>query len=398
MRAINGLLRRHGLLIAEVVVLAGLNIEQVVTRLLTGGPAAGEILYFCVGAVIGALALLRHRFPGRLTELAAAAVALSLLCSLVGVLVQPGGEIAGDIETLGLLLLVGSSCHHLAPHRAGAAAVLGGLAIVVAPVLRYGTDRLSLTVAVLWAILWGCSVAVGLVLRDSDARREAAQAAARNRERLMLARELHDLVAHHITGVVVRTQAARVVLDDGTERELLEDIERAGAEALSAVRRLVMMLRSPEQQLPPAGDLVETVEAAVDGDEAVTVRLAPELADLAVAPEVVSTVHRVVLESLSNVRKHAPEARQVTVTVEPTAGADRQYLRVEVWNDGTRASRSRHRSLSDGYGLVGMSERIDALDGRLTVGEHGEHGWRVLAELPLPGYVAARPPEERTPQ
>ncbi len=230
------------------------------------------------------------------------------------------------------------------------------------------------------------------MLRDGDARREAAQIAARNRERLALARELHDLVAHHITGVVVRTQAAQVVLADGTERELLGDIERAGAEALSAVRRLVVMLRSPEQELPPtAGNLLETIDAAVDGDKAVTVQVAPELEDLAVAPETVSTVHRVLLESLTNVRKHAPDARRVTVTVE----ADASYLRVEVCNDGTRQGR-RNRHTADGYGLIGMTERIEALDGRLTVGEHGEHGWRVLAELPLPGgVVAAQPPEKR---
>jgi signal transduction histidine kinase len=177
---------------------------------------------------------------------------------------------------------------------------------------------------------------------------------------------------------------------------LLGDIERAGAEALSAVRRLVVMLRSPDQQPPPtAGNLLETIEAAVDGDQAVTVRLGPELADLAVAPETVSTVHRVLLESLTNVRKHAPDASRVAVTVQAVAQTGGRHLRVEVCNDGTRQGRGRNRHTADGYGLIGMSERIDALDGRLTVGEHGEHGWRVLAELPLPGGVmAAQPPDK----
>jgi signal transduction histidine kinase len=391
---------RRGLFIAEVVVLAGLNTEQAVRRLiLADSPPAGEILYFGVGLAIGVLAVLRRRWPGLLAQLATAAIVLSLLCSVTGFLAEPGGKLAGDTETLALILLVGASCHQLRPRQAGAVAVVGGVTVVLAPVLRYGFDSVSLTVAVVWALLWGAGVAVGLILRDGDARREAAQIAARNRERLALARELHDLVAHHITGVVVRTQAAQVVLTDGPERELLGDIERAGAEALGAVRRLVVMLRSPEQQLPPtAADLVEAIEAAVDGDESVTLRLAPGLAELTAAPETVSTVHRVLLESLTNVRKHAPDARRVTVTVEPTTEADPRCLRVEVCNDGTRQGRSRHLS-ADGYGLVGMSERIDALDGKLTAGEHGEHGWRVLAELPLPGGVmAVRPPEERTAQ
>jgi signal transduction histidine kinase len=387
-------LLRLGLVSTEVVLLVGLNADQLVRRiLLNESRPAGEVLYFVIGAVIAALALLRRRFPGRLGRFATAAIALSLLCTLAGFLLKPGGKLAGDIETLGLVLLIGASCHRLRSRHAGAVAVFGGLAVVIAPLLRYGTGSVSLSVAVLWAFLWAGSVSVGLMLRDGVARREAALAAARARERQMLARELHDLVAHHITGVVVRTQAAQLMLADGTERELLEEIERAGAEALGAVRRLVMMLRSPEEQLPPtAGDLVETIEAAVEGDQAVTLRLAPELADLVVAPETVSTVHRVVLESLTNVRKHAPEARRVTVTVEPAG----ECLLVEVWNDGLR--QSRHRHINDGYGLVGMSERIAALDGRLTVGEHhehGEYGWRVRAELPLPGgVVAALPLEE----
>ncbi|TCC36954.1 sensor histidine kinase [Kribbella sindirgiensis] len=388
---------RRGLFVTEVLVLVGLNTEHVVRRLvLDGSPPAGEVLYSCAGVAIGALALLRRRLPGRLAQLAqlaTAAIALSLLCSLAGFLTKPGGELAGDAETLALILLVGASCHRLGPRAAGAIAVFGGVAAVLAPVLRYGGDSVSLTVAVFWALLWGSGVAVGLILRDGEARREAAQLAARNRERIALAQELHDLVAHHITGVVVRTQAAQVVLADGTERELLQEIERAGADALGAVRRLVMVLRSPEQQLPlTAGTLVETIEASVDGDEAVTLRLASQLADVEVAPETVSTVHRVLLESLTNVRKHAPDARQITVTVEPSADTGRRYLRVEVRNDGARQGRSRHRN-ADGYGLIGMGERIDALDGRLTVGEHGEHEWRVLAELPLPGGIG---PEGRT--
>ncbi|OXM58426.1 two-component sensor histidine kinase [Amycolatopsis thailandensis] len=376
----------RGLVIAEVVVLAALNIEQLVRRLILDGPApAGEILYFAVGLVLGVLALLRRRFPARTAALTLSGIALSLACSAVGFLAEPAAAPSGDAESLALAILVGAVCHRLPGGHAAVYAVLGGLTMAAAPVLRFGDTFTTLSIAVVWALLWGCSVIVGLILRDGDARREAALAAARDRERLALARELHDLVAHHITGVVVRTQAAGVVLADGPEQELIKEIEHAGAEALGAVRRLVMMLRSPElASQVTVGGLVETVEAAVGDDESVTVRLADGLAELAVAPETVSTVHRVVLESLNNVRRHAPDARRVTVLVEPTEG--RRHLRVEVGNDGLRPGRVRRSP--GGYGLIGMAERISALDGTLIAGEHGERGWRVLAELPLPGGVS----------
>ncbi|GAB3158740.1 histidine kinase [Amycolatopsis stemonae] len=382
----------RGLVIVEIVVLGGLNLELIVRRLIVDAPApAGELLYFGVGAVLGALALLRRRFPERTAALAGAGIGLSLATSAVGFFAAPAAKFGGDPEVVALMLLVGAACHRLPRGHAAALAVLGGLAMAFAPVLRYGDSSTTLTLAVLWALLWGGSVMIGLILRDGDARREAALAAARDRERLELARELHDLVAHHITGVVVRTQAAGVILAEGPEHDLIKEIEHAGAEALGAVRRLVMMLRSPGHVLPVGTTgLAETVEAAVGDDDGVTVRLAPGLADLAVAPETVSTVHRVVLESLTNVRKHAPDARRVTVVVEP--GDNGQYLRVEVGNDGLRPGRTRRSA--GGYGLIGMGERIAALDGRLVAGEHGERGWRVLAELPLPGGVAAARPLE----
>ncbi|MGW4829210.1 sensor histidine kinase [Amycolatopsis japonica] len=376
----------RGLVIAEIVVLAGLNIEQLVRRLILDGPApAGEILYFAAGLVLGALALLRRRFPARTATLIASGIVLSLACSAVGFLFEPAAAPSGDAEALALAVLVGAACHRLPRGHAAVLAVLGGLTMAAAPVLRFTDTLTTLSIAVVWALLWGCSVIVGLMLRDGEARREAALAAARDRERLALARELHDLVAHHITGVVVRTQAAGVILADGPEQDLIKEIEQAGAEALGAVRRLVMMLRSPElASQVTAGGLVETIEAAVGDDEGVTVRLADGLAELAVAPETVSTVHRVVLESLNNARRHAPDARSVTVLVEPVDG---RRLRVEVANDGLRPGRVRRSP--GGYGLIGMAERIGALDGTLTAGADGERGWRVLAELPLPGGVSA---------
>ncbi|GAB3920618.1 histidine kinase [Kribbella albertanoniae] len=369
-------------MIAEIALVVGLNLDEAVRRIILDETQPGEILYYSSGAVISALALLRRRYPERIGQFAAAAIAISLLCSGIGVLGTPAAPLAGDCEVTGLALLIGACCHRLASLRAGALAVLGGLAMVVGPLLRYGDDQPRLTVAIFWAILWGIALAVGLMLRDSVTRREAALAAARNRERLALARELHDLVAHHITGVVVRAQAAQVVLADSTEHEMLGEIEQAGSEALAAVRRLVGVLRSPEDAAQiTTGGLVEAIESVVDGKDQVVLELAPGLAELAVPPATVSTVHRVVLESLTNVTKHAPEARHVMVAVV----VEDNQLRVAIGNDGVaRARRQNRLPQAGGYGLIGMRERIEALGGRLTAGPYGERGWRVLAELPLP--------------
>jgi signal transduction histidine kinase len=362
-------------MIAEIALLLGLNVQEAIRRFVGHGPQPGEVFYFSSGVVIGGLALLRRRYPARTVRLAAVAIAISLLCSGFGLIAKPAAPLAGDCETLALVLLIGACCHRLPAIQAGVLAVIGGGAMVLAPQLRYAGQQSTLVLAIFWAILWGIGVAVGLILRDAAARREAALAAARARERLALARELHDLVAHHITGVVVRAQAAQVVLADGTEQQMLGEIEQAGAEALAAVRRMVGVLRSPEDAPPvTTGGLVEAVQSVVDGN--VTLRLAPGLADRPIAPETVSTVHRVVLESLTNVRKHAPEARQVSVTID----VEGNQLRIEICNDGL----ARNRRTAEGYGLLGMGERIEALGGTLTAGPHGDRGWRVLAQLPLP--------------
>ncbi|MFB6721083.1 sensor histidine kinase [Kribbella sp. NPDC056345] len=373
--------RSRALMIAEIALVVGLNLDEAVRRIILDGTQPGEILYYSAGLVVSALALLRRRYPGRTAQLATVAIAISLACSGIGGLTTPSAPLGGDCEITGLALLIGACCHRLVSVQAGALAVLGGSAMVVAPLLRYGDDQLRLTVAIFWAILWGIAVAVGLMLRDSVTRREAALAEARNRERLALARELHDLVAHHITGVVVRAQAAQVVLADSTEHEMLGEIEQAGSEALTAVRRLVGVLRSPEDAPPvTTGGLVEAIESVVDGNDRVLLELAPGLDELAVAPATVSTVHRVVLEALTNVAKHAPEARHVTVAVV----VEGRHLRVTIDNDGL----ARARRTEGGYGLIGMRERIEALGGRLTAGPYGERGWRVLAELPLPKEVS----------
>jgi signal transduction histidine kinase len=203
-------------------------------------------------------------------------------------------------------------------------AVAAAVAIVGSPILRM-SNGIGTFLAVLSAIGWGGAVAIGLTLRNMAILRSATEEEVRSAERMELARELHDVVAHHVTGIVVQAQAARVVIphQPAVINEALIAIERAGEDALSAMRRMVGVLR--DQAALRAGDdtsrnpgtaLVDITDLAQRFDAnsgLVTLRLSDEAATLAAPPGVAMTAYRVVQEALTNVRRHAPEANWVWI-------------------------------------------------------------------------------------
>jgi signal transduction histidine kinase len=280
-----------------------------------------------------------------------------------------------------VVFLVGAGCRRLPRTQAVLLTGIAGVAVVVAPVVRYGVGSTAALLAAPAALLWGVALAVGLVLRDADARHTSAVREARIHDRLRLARELHDLVAHHVSGIVVRAQAARSLAGNPAvpaqePAEVYGEIEEAGAEALTAMRRLVGMLRDGEHLLPlPGTSLGAVVLAAVDDRDTVRVTVPDELDELAVSPDVAAALHRVVLESLTNVRRHAPHATDVVVAVR----VDGAELVVEIGNDlpGGAAADG-----DAGYGIIGMTERITALGGTFAAGPAGGR-WRAAARLPL---------------
>ncbi|TYK53548.1 hypothetical protein FXF68_00780 [Actinomadura decatromicini] len=275
-----------------------------------------------------------------------------------------------------------------------------GAAIMTTP-LRYSplaallfTAPLGVTVAV--------ALGIGLYLRAVDARRSRALAAARRDERLELARDLHDFVAHHVTGIVVQAQAARFTAGSGAAHSpeqldaMLGGIEKAGTEALTSMRRMVGLLRDAQHvdapdgeargdggaATRPVGDLARLREL-VDGftHPPAALTLAPDLGTL--PPEVATSAHRVVQEALTNVRKHAADAATVQVTLARVGHG----VEVAVRDDG----RGRGRRLpSGGFGLTGLAERVGALGGWLRAGPRPDGGWEVVAVLPVPdGRTAA---------
>ena len=340
------------------------------------------------------LALVAPRWPVRAgVGVGVVLVVWSALMRLIGAEVLPvlGPLLATEVAALMAVIVV-------VVRRAdpGTAAAVAGLLLagcVAAQLLRprFPSDHES---SLLWdlllptAVLLGLSVGAGRYLRARDREQEgamrAAVASAQQRERVSLARELHDVVAHHVGVMVVQAQAAQTVAgtDPGAAARVLPMIEGAGADALAAMRRLVAALRYPE------GDGGEGIAAPIQTTDlgadlrTVTaggrtpVRLTVELAE-PVPPEVATSVLRLVQESVTNAWRHAAGAAEIVVSVTTGDGT----VRVRVDDDGAAAGASPGRP--GGYGLVGMRERVALLGGWFTAGPAPGGGWQVAADVPL---------------
>ncbi len=274
-------------------------------------------------------------------------------------------------------------------------AVVAG-ALGAASVLAVATWPIEVEVRILLAVAlggaWTLGVGVGVYLRHLDDARVRAADDARRAERLDLARELHDLVAHYVTGIVVQAQAAQVVADrdPAVAGAALERIEGAGRDALAAMRGLVGTLRGVDEAAPLAAP-VALDDLAGLAELAERARATGLPVDLVVDPEagraargaVAASTHRIVQESLTNVHRHAVAPTRAEVAVRCQGAA----LVVTVTDDGRQpVGGPDDRTLTGaGFGIVGMTERAHALEGHLAAGplDPPEQGWQVRAVLPL---------------
>ncbi|MBT2450159.1 two-component sensor histidine kinase [Streptomyces sp. ISL-43] len=313
-------------------------------------------------------------------------VTLLLIFGNHPIVVWGGGEAIALLFFLSQVLL-------RAPVRT--AAVLGpllGLGCMAVPVRDTDPGRFTLLFSVL-AVVVG---AFSLLLRLQSGQRLRELRAVRSAERLELARELHDLVAHHVTGIVVEARAARYTKVSAERAgEIFGRIENAGDEALGSMRRLVKILREGAEDgsagpgpgagsgagIAPVAGLREirglTERFAVTGPPVVL--YIEDGLETRLPADVAATAHRIVLEALTNIGKHAATATAVRIglrTVPPG-------LEVRIADDGGRSARLSENARGGGYGLVGMAERAEALGGSLTAGPAPEGGWLVTAILPL---------------
>lgn len=202
----------------------------------------------------------------------------------------------------------------------------------------------------------------------------------RDQERLGLARELHDTVAHHVSAIAVQAQAGRVVAgaQPGKAAEVLVAIESEASQALAEMRSMVRVLREDGDVAlaPPRGIADLPTLGRTDTTPRVEVALTGSLTGL--APPVDAALFRLAQESLTNALRHARNATRVVIDVRREGDA----VTLRVSDDGLAVPGP---APDHGFGLVGMAERAQLLGGAFTAGPGSDGGWLVEAVLPVDG-------------
>jgi signal transduction histidine kinase len=227
-------------------------------------------------------------------------------------------------------------------------------------------------------------------LRLLETERDQQATIAVAEERTRIARELHDVVAHAVSVIVVQADGAGYAIRSDPEQaeQAVRTISDTGREALMELRRLLDVLRSDADERgartpqPDVSGLAELAERFSAVGLAVELTLRGDLDDLPAAVGLNS--YRIVQEALTNALKHAGFGATAQVRVERVGG----LVEVDVVDDGGGAAGpsapKRHlASVSGGNGLIGMRERATVLGGSLTVGRTQKGGWRVRATFPV---------------
>ncbi|MFF8912651.1 histidine kinase [Streptomyces sp. NPDC015032] len=359
-------------------------------------PEASGVLLMLLGAVA---LIWRRRNPRAVLAATAGLTVIELVRS------DPPAPVA--MSTVVALYTVASRTDRPTTWRVGllTTAVLTAAAMLLGPAPWYSQESFGVFA---WT---GMACAVGDAVRSQrafvDAIRERAERAERTRdeearrrvaeERLRIARDLHDVVAHHIALVNVQAGVAAHVMDKRPDqaKEALAHVREASRSALDELRATVGLLRQsgdPEAPTEPApglavlGELVDTVRrAGLPVEVACTDRRPPLPAAVDLA------AYRVIQEALTNVRKHAGPGAKAEVSV-VRVGATAEITVIDNGSGGGCRDAGGGDGDGGGHGLLGMRERVTALGGSLTVGPRYGGGFRVHAILPVEARAAE--PEE----
>ena len=303
----------------------------------------------------------------------------------------------GPSAPFGLWVALYSAIVHATRRTAEVGAAAATAVVAALELAQAGGDRLRLADALPMVVVTLVVGIVGFVVADRRTRsaalrdraeflereREALSRQAAAEERLRIARELHDLVAHSLTTIAIQSSTGRLALPQHPDmaQRALAAIETTSRDASREMRQLLGVLRqggdTPAQLDPPPGlanldDLVGTIRHA-----GADVQLTVEGDRRALSRSLDLVAYRVVQEALTNVVKHAGHPAAATVLVR----YDGDQLVLEITDDGAGNAKS-----SDGHpglGIVGMRERVTTLGGQFTAGPRPVRGFRVAARLPI---------------
>lgn len=351
---------------------------------------------FALAACAVLVVVARRRLPARRLQQAGLAIGI---CSLLLTGASWSANIDGSPSTWGLTEAVALavtlrvSATAWCRTRDTATPIALVAALVAAP--WRSPDAGALTFSLLAALV-AVTVLTTALLRRAEHQRAAQELlAVRNHERRDIARDLHDDVAHHVTGIIVAAQAATVVAarDPVAASAALRSIEQAGLAALTSMRSLVSVLRTAEHD----ADGPDTQDSASRQAARWPEELHELVARFGRSTGLNSTVDagvgqlpaphrqavlRTTQEALTNIQRHARHPTRVDVTVVRDAG----LVTLTITDDGGpgRAATGPLSRSGGGHGLVGVGERAAALGGTVEAGGHPSGGWQVQATFPLP--------------
>ncbi|MFD4355177.1 sensor histidine kinase [Nocardia sp. NPDC058518] len=355
------------------------------------GDENNKVVYLIFSVILPLPLVLRRVYP---RAVAAAMLVLSLLNTLIGYLIDD--QTADHVALIGLGVMLYTLVAYVG-RRDGLIylaflALDMALSVVLLDLPRGGDLAMAgLIYALCWTLAefngarhaYDSEVAARLAVADYDKERRAHDAVAAERTRI--ARELHDVVAHAVSVIIVQADGAKYALrqDPDTAERALATIAGTGRDALRELRRTVALLRTEHapELLPQHGSagIAKLAQMMREAGLAVDLELTGELDDI--APEVSLGVHRIVQESLTNTLRHAGAEPKAVVRVHRR---DEDIL-VEITDSGgVPAQVSPGTEIPGaGMGLVGMRERVAVLGGTLTAGRLDDGRWQVRADLPL---------------
>ncbi|WP_051457891.1 sensor histidine kinase [Microbispora sp. ATCC PTA-5024] len=373
------------LLIGAAVIALGI-LEAFTVATSYGATENPELWWVGQAIVTGVLVWYRRRAP----------VAVFILMILAQYAWHRQGHEQCPVWQLAALLIVFHTMGAHLPLKPGGAWAVTGILVFDSGAVDH--RFLPFDEVIFLTVIFGSAYVTGLALRrylvrvhrmaeraarmEMERERRAAEAVAAERTRI--ARELHDVVAHSVSMMVMQAGALRRTLDVAAETNpgqvaVLSGIERSGREAVEELRIMLGALRMPQEEaLPQPGlDMVSNLISTV-GTSGLRVSLAVEGDPVRLPPGLDLSAYRIVQEALTNAVKYAGES-EVRIRVAYLHDS----LEVEVADNGQGAG----PALSTGNGLIGMRERAELFGGSLEAGPLPQGGFRVRATLPIPRGV-----------